>query len=214
MFAPILLILINALIIMSINSAYTYKIASYINSFKVPIIQTQILLEQSVFNAVNDKCMKNFDICYDDTKRLYNLSNLATFLPPNTNFNISIIDQNFKEINIDLVTKEVVYKHNILNVTDRSNYIKHYMNKNYTFMCIDGSELPCNAGFIEKRMKVSNQLNLMIIERQISDLNTLLSQPENYVGEHNLYIAQINTLEEEKSVVLLAIQNSKIESFY
>lgn len=202
MFAPILLILINALVILSINAGYSYKTASYINSFKVPSELTENLVDDNVMNTIDFMCQDNITECYSQlkiTKKMtYSKNDLNKNITDNINLSNELIDISFNELSIDMDSKKIKITHVINDIEKRKKYINYYLNKNYEFYCVDGTVLPCVGSAIEKKRDLSYKLEVILLEKEENDLIDELSLLNITSDKYKEISAKIVELKEKK----------------
>lgn len=218
MLAPIILIIINALILISFNSAYSYKLSTYINYFKVPIEKTQTLIDRNIFNSVNSIMVKDIETYYptlkEDGKLNLDFNDLNNYIANNMETTNSLVNINNSDIEVNLTSETIILTHYIDNIEDRKKYLNYYLNKGFSFNCSDGSTLPCTGNGLSKSESYSLNLKLVILDKEKIELEEKLLLPENYVGEHSDITISINAIDDKRSIIINEMANKKMEKFY
>lgn len=160
-------VLINILIIMSLNSQLSLKTNQYENHIVKNDIEKIIYQEKIILNAVNSFCKSDVEACYDlmsETSVAYiPIANLANFVADS--FVLENLDNSFfKSIYLDLENKEIGVIHNITDDSLRNKYLENSLNKNQIINCLLENEV-CENGIV-KNIQMTQSLieKLNIVE--------------------------------------------------
>lgn len=194
MFLPIIMVIINALAVMTINTTYSAKVAAYVNEVEAPIKKNEMVADEVIFSAVNQICIPTNGAegneCYTALKesetRDYTLMQLKDYIPSETIMAAGKMTNAFKKITIDLKNGEIRIMHNISNKKEREDYIDYYLNAKYSFKCAtdgkvlkeadkfpikdkNGSFVACSNGDILKIDKMNKVIHTKILDKQIAE---------------------------------------------
>lgn len=194
MFLPIIMVIINALAVMTINTTYSAKVAAYVSEVEAPIEKNEMVADEVIFNAINQICVPTNGAegndCYTALKesetRDYTLTQLKDYIPSETIMEAGKMTNAFKKITIDLKNGEIRIMHNFSNKKDREDYIDYYLNAKYSFKCVadgkilkeanefpiknnNGSFLACANGDVFKIDKINKFTHIKIIDKQIAE---------------------------------------------
>lgn len=215
MFIPFILSIITILLISSFSSLYSLKINQYINFFK-PVKEKQFIFQEKiVIEAVDSYCRKNFTECRTQTEAtsemFFTLAQLQPFSPELVNLNFATTP--YSEIKLNTTTKKITIFHKINDLNIRTTYSNYYLQKNQNLICKGGDVAPCSGLFIGKEKTYSEELQILFLEDKIAVLTAKLLLPEEYPGQYNDILLEINTLQAEITALQTIIDSRKLRGF-
>jgi hypothetical protein len=215
MFFPILFAIITILLVANINSVYSLKISQYINSFKTPTVEQFYYQEKMLKEAVDSYCRNNFTSCKDpDTNGEVRIlqHKILDYTPVTAIENLGAATTPFSDIYLKIDADNITLVHS-MSATEKTDYKSHYFNKNANISCVNGSSWPCTDSLVQKKIPISEELQIMYIDVQITALNKALTQPEDYPGAYVDIQNEIDSLNAEKTNLSNVIANRTVKGF-
>lgn len=216
MTTTLILIIVNTLIIMGLNSSLSLMTNQYQNNIILNNTETIINQEKILSSAVDSFCRVNIDNCFNElkTNNIKNFSEIeiGAFIPNNVKLE-KMNDEFFQNIAIDYINKTVIITHNVNDINNREKYFGNRLNKHKDISCFNNETAPCASTMIYKKEKISEELNIKLNEKEISLLNAKLLQPELYVGEHQEYRDKIDLYQNEIMSLTEEKQKRKLTNF-
>lgn len=163
MFYPIIILFISLLLVSSIQSIYSLKIAQIQNNIVDNSVQTVIFQEKIVKEALDSYCRLNFNVCKADTVIddifTANIGILTQYMP-----NLTMKTGYFSNLELVRSTTSIKIIHTISNLEDRVKYFQHYRN---TAVCLNGSVIPCDTPEVLVEQSFSPELLLLYEQSEI-----------------------------------------------